>query len=70
MADAYVSFKETEACARCHEGESWTVKGPDGLCIGRSWTGDDADLNAEEMAQALNAAYILGKHATPKTRSA
>lgn len=57
---AYVAFRETEPCHRCGEGESWTVKGPDGACIGQSWTGDDAECDAEESAQALNAAFELG----------
>lgn len=61
MTDAYTAFKETDACARCHEGESWTVKGPDGACIGQSWEGDDAECSAEEEAQALNAAFEAGK---------
>lgn len=59
--DAYVAFRETEPCHRCGEGESWTVKGPDGACIGQSWLGDDAECDAEEMAMALNAAYDLGR---------
>jgi hypothetical protein len=59
--DAYTAFRETEPCKRCGEGESWTVKGPDGACIGHSWTGDDADCEAEEMAQMLNAAFELGR---------
>lgn len=59
--DAYIAIQETEPCKRCGEGESWTVKGPDGVCIGQSWTGDDAACNAEEMAQALNAAYEAGQ---------
>ena len=49
---------------RCGEGESWTVKGPDGACIGQSWTGDDAECDAEEAAQALNAAFELGRACT------
>jgi hypothetical protein len=61
VPDAYTAFKETDACARCHEGESWTVKGPDGVCIGQSWEGDDAECNAEETAQMLNAAFEAGK---------
>jgi hypothetical protein len=36
------------------------VKGPDGICIGQSWTGDEAECSAEEEAQALNAAFDLG----------
>lgn len=60
-ADAYVAFQETEPCKRCGEGESWTVKGPDGACIGQSWTGDDAECNADETAGALNAAFALGR---------
>ena len=63
MTDAYVAFLETASCHRCGEGESWTVKGPDGACIGQSWTGDDADCNAEEAAQMLNVAYELGRAA-------
>jgi hypothetical protein len=59
--DAYTAFKETDACARCGEGESWTVKGPDGVCIGESWEGDNAECSAEEMAQALNAAFEAGR---------
>lgn len=62
--DPYVAFRETEPCKRCGEGESWTVKGPDGACIGQSWTGDNAECNAEEEAQALNAAYELGRAST------
>ena len=61
MTDAYTAFQETEPCKRCGEGESWTVKGPDGLCIGQSWTGDDAECHAEEAAQMLNAAFELGE---------
>lgn len=61
MVDAYTAFRDTEPCKRCGEGESWTVKGPDDVCIGQSWTGDDAECNAEEMAQALNAAYEAGR---------
>lgn len=59
--DAYVAIQETEPCKRCGEGESWTVKGPDGVCIGQSWTGDEAECNAEEEAIALNAAYRAGR---------
>lgn len=59
--DAYVAFKETDSCLRCGEGESWTVKGPDGICIGQSWEGDEAECNAEETAQMLNAAFQAGK---------
>lgn len=59
--DAYCAFQETEPCKRCGEGESWTVKGPGGVCIGQSWTGDEAACNAEEAAQALNAAYEAGR---------
>jgi hypothetical protein len=62
----YVAFRETEPCHRCGEGESWTVKGPDGACIGQSWTGEDAECNAEETAMALNAAYELGYSASIK----
>lgn len=61
MTDAYTAFQETEPCKRCGDGESWTVKGPDGACIGQSWTGDNAECNAEEEAQALNAAYEAGR---------
>jgi hypothetical protein len=58
---AYQPFKETDACARCGEGESWTVKGPDGLCIGQSWEGEEAECNAIETAEMLNAAFEAGK---------
>lgn len=61
LREPYIAFKETDACARCGEGESWTVKGPDDVCIGESWTGDDAECEAEEMAQALNGAYEAGR---------
>ena len=64
--DAYTAFKETEACKRCGGGESWTIKGPDGLCIGSSWEGDDAECRAEEWAQELNRAYELGKNPNGK----
>lgn len=67
MSDAYTAFRETEPCHRCGEGESWTVKGPDGACIGQSWTGDEADLNAEETAQMLNAAFELGRVSQSET---
>jgi hypothetical protein len=59
--DAYTAILETETCARCHEGETWTVKGPDGLCIGQSWAGDEAECNALETAEMLNGAYRLGR---------
>jgi len=59
--DAYKAILETEACARCHEGETWTVKGPDGLCIGQSWAGDEAECNSLETAEMLNGAYCLGQ---------
>lgn len=58
---AYEVVKEKPACPHCGEGETWTVKAPDGVLIGQSWTGDDAECEAEEMAQALNGAYDLGK---------
>lgn len=58
---AYTAILETEACARCHEGETWTVKGPDGLCIGQSWAGDEAKCNAIETAEMLNGAYGHGQ---------
>jgi hypothetical protein len=63
--NAYVAFRETEPCRRCGEGESWTVKGPDGSCIGQSWVGADAECNATETAQMLNAAFELGRKAKP-----
>jgi hypothetical protein len=61
MSEAYTAFRETEPCKRCGDGESWTVKGPDDLCIGQSWTGEDAECNAQEEAQALSAAFDLGQ---------
>ena len=60
-SEAYTAVLETEACARCHEGETWTVKGPDGLCIGQSWAGDEAQCNALETAEMLNGAFETGK---------
>lgn len=61
LREPYIAFKETDACARCGEGESWTVKGPDDVCIGQSWEGDEAECNAEETAQMLNAAFEAGQ---------
>jgi hypothetical protein len=58
---AYEAVKDAPACPHCGEGESWSVKGPDGALIGQSWTGDNAECEAEEMAQMLNAAFEAGK---------
>ena len=63
--EAYAAFKETDACVRCGEGETWTVKGPDGLCIGQSWEGDEAECSALETAEMLNGAYRLGRESSP-----
>lgn len=61
MTKAYTAFQETEPCKRCGEGESWTVKDPHSMCIGKSFEGEDAEANAEELAQMLNEAFEFGQ---------
>lgn len=63
---AYKALQETEPCHRCGEGETWSVKGPDGAWIGQSWTGENSEYDAGEMASALNAAYELGMEAAER----
>lgn len=55
--DAYKVKLDRAACTACGEGTLWTVVGPDGVAIGQSFA-DEVD--AEETAGMLNAAYELG----------
>jgi len=60
----YSAAQETEPCKRCGEGETWGVKWREGnseVWFGQSWTGENAECEAEEMAQALNAAFKFGR---------
>lgn len=67
IAQAYQAFCETNRCEHCGAGEQWTVEGPDGTCISESWTGEEAEYEAEARARQLNAAYELGRESTAKT---
>ena len=60
MSEPYRAFQEAKPCKRCGEGETWTVIGPQDICIGESWSGENAQHEAECRAQELNAAYDEG----------
>lgn len=56
----YEPVMVTPACPHCHNGEVWSVRGPDDIFVGEDFIGGDAEFNAEEFANQLNAAYELG----------
>ena len=67
MSEPYRAIRETEPCKRCGEGETWTVMGPEDICIGQSWAGENAECNAEECAQELNAAFDAGRRSVSQS---
>lgn len=49
--------EEKAACA-CGEGGQWTVEYPDGSVLSRSWVGPDGRVEAEEVADWMNDAWM------------
>ena len=55
---AYNVVKDKKGyCKSCEAGSTWTVEGPDGVCLGTSY--EDKEF-AEEIAELMNEAYKLG----------
>lgn len=61
--DPYQAVVTRRACGHCGRGDTWGVIGPDDVLQGVEWVGDDshdAQVEAEELAGALSAAFELG----------
>lgn len=59
----YTVAIDNEGCPHCGAGLSWTVQDKEGVGIGVSWIGDEAEAEAEEHANALNHAFDRGQAA-------
>lgn len=55
--EAYRVVADSDGCPHCHAGKTWTVVGPDDVAIGQSFS---EEVDAEETAEMLNHAYMLG----------
>ena len=54
----YEVIEDEEECQRCGSGQTWTIRQPDGVCIGSTFI-EEAD--ADELCQLLNHAFHLGQ---------
>ena len=61
MKKAYKIVIDHRGCTYCERGKTWTIKCPNGYCIGQSY---DERTDAKDIADMLNNAYEEGKKAT------
>lgn len=57
----YIVNVNSTMCKKCGEGQTWSVIGPDGLGMGKTF---DDETDAWDFAANLNWAYEAGKKAT------
>lgn len=60
--EPYFVEVDLNGCAECGAGRHWTVVGPDGVAIGRSFADEEF---TSSLADDLNAAYFAGRSAAP-----
>jgi hypothetical protein len=58
MKEQYFVEVDENGCSKCCNGRTWTIIGPDGDGVGKSFHDEEY---AEEISEMLNRAYYFGK---------
>ena len=58
--EPYTVIVDDKPCKHCDNGMTWTIEGPDGIAIGRSFYDKE---DAEDLADDMNHAFGEGQAA-------